>query len=605
MVNESNVNESNAIELNSNEASVIIIDDGNSSHSEETDTSSVTDVENPSMLQSFRNRLSGSRICNVDLRNVIGTRLRSGNSSSADFCYAFLSSSNEPKTYGEAVKSEDCEEWKKAMQDEYESLMKNNTWKLVNLPKNESVIDNRWVFKIKYNPDDSIERYKARLVVRGFTQQYGVNYSETFSPVVRYSSIRAILAISAVRKMNLVQFDVKTAFLYGDLSEDIYMKQPVGFDDKSGRVCKLTKSLYGLKQSSRCWNTKFTEFVKQFGFEVCEADPCVFVCKRNGHFTILAIYVDDGLIASTSELSISPVIDYLRRSFEIKTTEAKYYLGFEIQRNLDGSIHINQAAYTKRILHRFGLHDAHAVTTPVNNQQQLGVVEKGETVTFPYREAVGSLMFLAIGTRPDIAFAVSLVSRFLDCAAPIHVTAVKRILKYLKGTIGHGIFFDSKPNNFKFFAYSDADYAGDIVGRKSTSGNCFLLGESIISWSSELQRCTAQSTAESEYIAASEATKELMWLKRLVRCLDEELSKDLPILHLDNESAIKLTKNSEHHKRSKHIDTRYHYIREKYAKRKFVLKSVGTEFQLADIFTKALPKVRFEFLREKLNIVSK
>lgn len=326
--------------------------------------------------------------------------------------------------------------------------------------------------------------------------------------------------------------------------------------------------------------------------------------KHEGETTILAIYVNDGLIVSTKQSCIDPVIDHLRKTFEITVSVANYYLGFELTRQQNGSILLNQAAYTRKVLERFGMMESNPVTTPANNQQQLGVEANQKPTTFPYREAVGSLIYLSIGSRPDISFAVALVSRFLDCASEIHVTAVKRILKYLKGTINHGILFDSQVNNFKFFAYSDADYAGDIVHRKSTSGNCFLLGKSIISWSSELQRCTAQSTAESEYIAASEATKELVWLRRLIRCLDEQLSNELPTLYLDNHSAIKLTKNDEFHKRSKHIDTRYHYIREKYKQNKFDLQPIGTEFQLADIFTKALPKDRFEFLRKKLNIVS-
>lgn len=490
------------------------------------------------------------------------------------------------------------------MNEEYESLIKNGTWQLVDPPKKDKIIDNKWVYKLKLNPDDTIERFKARLVVRGFTQSYGVNYKETFSPVVRPASVRAILAISAARKMKLFQFDVKTAFLYGELVEDVYMKQPVGYDDGSGKVCKLVKALYGLKQASRCWNTKFTSFIKRFDFTVCEAEPCVFTRKQNSELIILAIYVDDGLIASTNEECVKPVIEHLQRMFEIKVSNANYYLGFEIHHRSDGSIHVNQSAYTRKVLNRFGFSDANPVSTPVNNQQLLSAVEDKKSITFPYRAAVGSLMYLAVGTRPDIAFGVSLVSRFLDCAAEIHVTAVKRILKYLKGTQDYGIFFDSNPNEFKFFAYSDADYAGDLVTRKSTSGSCFLIGGSIISWSSERQRCTAQSTAESEYIAASEATKELVWLRRLIRSLDDTLAKQLPVLYLDNHSAIKLTKNPEMHKRSKHIDTRYHYIREKFEQRKFELHSVSTDYQLADLFTKGLPKARFEFLRNKLNIVS-
>lgn len=310
--------------------------------------------------------------------------------------------------------------------------------------------------------------------------------------------------------MKMVQFDVKTAFLYGELTEKVYMKLPIGYEDDSGRVCELIKSLYGLKQSSRCWNAKFTDFIKQFGFKVCKVDPCVFIREQANDTTILAIHVDDGLVVSTNKACIEPVIDHLRNKFEIVVSEANYYLGYEIKRKSDGSIHLNQSAYTRKVLERFGMLEANPVATAVNNQQQLGAVEVKTPVSFPYSEAVGSLMYLAIGTRPYIAFAVSLVSRFMDSPAEIHVTAVKRVLKYLKGTMTYGIFFDSKINDLKFYAYSDADYAGDIVQRKSTSGSCFSFGSGIISWASELQRCTAQLTAESEYIAASEASRELI-----------------------------------------------------------------------------------------------
>lgn len=399
------------------------------SDSDDDDTASNNGIVD--RISDFVGRISGRRICNVDSRNVVDSRLRSGQISEADIAFCLLAMSNEPKTYKEALESKDRNEWSKAMDEEYQSLIKNGVWLLVDRPKNESVIDNKWVFKLKTKPDGTIERYKARLVVRGFTQKYGVNYEETFSPVVRFSSVRSILAVSAMRKMKLVQFDVKTAFLYGDLHETVYMKQPVGYDDNSGKVCKLIKSLYGLKQASRCWNEKFTSFIKRFNFVECKADPCVFVRKEKNEMLILTIYVDDGLIASTSEQSVKPVIDYLRQMFEIKVSEANFYLGSEINRRIDGSLHMSQSAYTKKILNRFGFADANSVSTPVNNTVSLGVVDNAKPITFPYREAVGSLMYLTLGTRPDIAFGVSLVSRFLDNASDIHVTAVKRIFRYI------------------------------------------------------------------------------------------------------------------------------------------------------------------------------
>lgn len=243
---------------NTNESVVVIesSDDEVSFHS--TDSTE----ENESDFDPNYRRISGKRICNVDERNVVEQRLRKDVISNAEIASVLLSLSDEPKSYNEAIETSDKIEWRKAMDDEYQSLIKNNTWQLINAPKGESIIDNKWVFKIKRRPDGSVERYKASLVARGFTQKYGINYKETFSPVVRHSSIRAILAICAARKMTLLQFDVKTAFLYGELTENVYMKQPVGYNDGSGKVCKLLKSLYGLKQASRCWNSKFTAFIE-------------------------------------------------------------------------------------------------------------------------------------------------------------------------------------------------------------------------------------------------------------------------------------------------------------------------------------------------------
>lgn len=222
---------------------------------------------------------------------------------------AMLAIGEEPGTYEQAIESDDHTQWERAMNEEYDSLIKNRTWNLVDPPKDQKVIDNRWVFKLKQNPDGSIDRYKARLVVRGFTQEYGIDYQETFSPVVKFTSVRAILALAASKQMKLQQFDVKTAFLNGDLEEDVYMSQPIGFDDGSGRVCKLSKSLYGLKQASRCWNKKFTSFICKFNFVASESDSCVFVCNGKHGMMILAIYVDDGLIAAENEKAIFPVIE--------------------------------------------------------------------------------------------------------------------------------------------------------------------------------------------------------------------------------------------------------------------------------------------------------
>lgn len=599
-------------------------DDVNNSSIYDNDFSNSTMVEAPNSDNSLNettiinNLPSGSLICDVTERNVINKRLRSGASnvanknvneghSSANFCMAdfidsaFLAMSEEPKTYREAINSNEKKEWIAAMNDEFDSLMKNGTWILVSSPINQHIIDNRWVFKKKENPDGSLDRFKARLVVRGFDQVFGIDYNETFSPVVKHTSIRTIFALAAIRNMKMKQFDVKTAFLYGDLKEDVYMKQPIGYDDGSGRVCKLVKSLYGLKQASRCWNDKFTHFIKKFEFEESDADSCVFVRKKNDDMIILAIYVDDGLITTTNEKFFDPVIEYLKKHFEIKVFEAKCFLGFEIDRLQNGSIHLNQKGYINRILNKFNLIDANPVSTPMDCQPVMQAIDKNE-IDFPYKSAIGSLIYLAIGTRPDISFAVGFLGRFGENPSKLHVTAVKRVMRYLKGTSNFGILFSNKTsNNLDLHIYSDADFAGDTTSRKSTTGFCVMIGTSIISWCSERQKSVSLSTTESEYIAASQSIKEFIWIHRLLSSMDGTFLK--PVLHMDNQSALKLIKNPEFHKRSKHIDVRYHFIREKFSENLFDLKYVQSSMQLADIFTKPLAKPRFEFLRKNLKIV--
>lgn len=519
----------------------------------------------------------------------------------ADQCAFLAEHCHEPTTYNEAVNCEQNSEWITAMDDEMQSLKKNNTWRLANLPENQSVIDNRWIYKIKCKPNGDIERFKARLVVRGFTQEYGINYFETFSPVVKFTSIRTILAIAASDNLVMCSFDVKTAFLYGELQEEIYMVQPKGYEDGTGRVCRLQKSLYGLKQSSRCWNLKFTSFLQEFNFTSCKADPCVFISQTNAGRIFLAIYIDDGLVVATDEKLIGPLLAHLRQEFEVKVFDTKQFLGLEINRNKDGAIFLHQSGYVRRVLEKFGMKECNPVSTPSDLHQKLEAVKVAREVKFPYREVIGSLMYMSVATRPDISFSVNYASRYFDNPTAAHVQAVKRILKYLKRTADYGILFQPK-YKLTLCGYSDADFAGDIDTRRSTSGYVFMLGESVISWCSERQKTVALSTTESEYVAAANAAKELVWLRQLLSELLPNML-EAPKFYLDNQSAIQLIKNPEYHKRTKHIDIKYHFIRELFVKNFFDLEFVSTKNQIADILTKSLPKPSFENFRELMNVV--
>lgn len=507
-------------------------------------------------------------------------------------CFVLI---KEPKSYEMALKCDDSFEWKEAMDDEFNSLIENQTWDLVDLQKNRNVIDNKWVYKIKEKPSGEIERYKARLVVRGFTQEHGVDYSQTFSPVVSYTSIRTIIAVAAVEKLKLAQFDVQTAFLYGDLDEVIYMKQPVGYEDGSKKVCLLKKSLYGLKQASRNWNKKFTDFLKSYNLKVSTADPCVFIGNGERRL-ILGIFIDDGIVAASHEEDITNLMNYLTIEFKIRVLEAECFVGLEIERRQNGSIHLCQAAYTRKILEKFRMSDAKSASIPA---ESYSLEPSALSTNYPYREAVGSLMYLAVGTRPDISFAVGRASRFLSQPKESDVVAVKRIFRYLCGTINYGIAYDQTAK-FTLECFSDSDYAGCPVSRRSTSGFVFNLGSGAISWCSQLQKSVVVSTTQAEYVAGAQSVKEMIWIKRLISSL--LIKCDSVFLRMDNRSAIRLVENSEPHKRTKHVDIKYHFIREKYEKGNFDLTYISTEDQVADILTKPLARVKFQKFRELMGM---
>lgn len=517
-----------------------------------------------------------------------------------NFHVAFIA--NEPSSYKQALEDENREKWMCAMKEEYESLIKNNTWELVERPVNQKIVDNKWVYRVKEKTKNSPMRFKARLCARGFTQQHGVNYFETFSPVVRFTSIRIILAIAAQRRMCIKQFDIKTAFLNGELKEEVYMEQPIGFSDGTNKVCRLKASLYGLKQASRCWNEKFSKFIKLFGFRQCKADPCVYVSRKNGALTMLAIHVDDGLIAGENQSDVKSVIKYLGEHFEIKEMDIGCFLGLEIEQKPDGSIFVHQSTYAAKVLSRFNMENCVGVSTPIDANQMMHNFDESEPSSYPYRELIGSVMYLAVGTRADIAHAVAVASRHMEKPTIVHERAAKRILKYLKKTLNFGILYLNS-NTDELIAYSDADYAGDIETRRSTSGAAFMYGGGIISWCSERQKSVSLSTTESEYIAASQCVKELIWLKQIFCELLENNSLKIKLL-MDNQSAIRLIKNPEFHKRTKHIDVRYHFIREKYEENLFMLHYIPTNEMLADTFTKALASPKFVELVKKLGMTS-
>lgn len=422
--------------------------------------------------------------------------------------------------------------------------------------------------------------------------------------MVRYESVRTLLAMAALQNFEIGQFDIKTAFLNGELDEELYMRLPEGAA-KEDTVVKLEKSLYGLKQSPRQWNKRFHEFLMRFKFKASNADRCVYSGFIDGETVLLALYVDDGLMLAKNRATIDMVLKVLMSEFEVTIGNGAYFLGVEIKRDSSaGTITISQEQYIKRILEKFGMTDSKPMSTPAEANKHLKYLSEDQVDAsmkeVPYQQAVGSLMFAACVSRPDIMFAVANVCKFLTNPSTEHWKAVKRILRYLKGTSNQGITYRFNGNK-QLIGYCDADYANDEETRKSTTGLAMVLAGGPIVWASRRQSVVAQSTTEAEYIAAADATKEILWLRQLMKSVDAE-QKNTTMLRVDNQGAIKLIRNPELHRPTKHIDVRYHLIRDHVEKKNIDVEYVPSKEQLADIFTKGLPKEIFAQLRSDLSI---
>ena len=495
------------------------------------------------------------------------------------------------------------------MEEELNLLETNDTWSLVKLPPGRKAMKSKWVYRLKYKLDGSVDRLKARLVVKGCSQKEGIDYEETFSPVMRYDSIRTILSVAASEDLEMIQFDVKTAFLHGDLEEQIFMVQPEGFQTEDGKVCLLLKSLYGLKQAPRCWNKKFTSFLEEFKLKATDADPCVFVSTGKEKKIILALYVDDGICCCSDREVLDKLVKALKTAFEIMVGDCSCFVGIEIKRNrTKRQMFLSQETYARKILNKYNMSDAHAISVPadphvklckdMHPRQDEGLEDMNN---FPYRAAIGHLMYLMTCTRPDLAYAVSTLSQFMVKPNILHWRAVQRVLRYLKGTTGYGITFMQGNKKHVLSGFSDSDFAGDIDERKSTSGYVFLLNNGPVTWRSRRQRMTAISSTEAEYVSCSESSREAVWLRRLLSNIGFD-QDEATVIHVDNMSAISLVKNPSHHSRTKHIDTHFNLVRQ-YHQRKFVdIHYVPTEEQVADILTMAVTPGQFSKLRTMMGI---
>jgi len=503
----------------------------------------------------------------------------------------------EPASLEEALQADDANYWIQA--DEINALEDNKTRELVYRDKDMHVISNRWVFRKKYKSNGDVEKYKARLVAKGYSQIPGIDYEETFAPVVKFDSIRTLLAISAAKNLKLYQFDVKTAFLHGNIEETIYMEQPYGFA-KDNRVCKLNRSLYGLKQAPRQWNKRIAEFLENYGLAQSRTDPCGFYKTIDAEEKMyLALYVDDvdGLLCGNNIDGINKLLRDMSEEFKLTYGVAKSFVGLQIEMNRNKNrLIIHQSGYALKILKKFNHSECQEVSTPVEPGTKFIQGDDGtcNLRTFPYREAIGSLMYLMIATRPDLAFVVSVLSRYMEKPQQQHWNGVKRVLKYIKGTISYGISFIIGSNNTEMEAYCDADWAGDLDSRRSTSGWLCLLNGGPISWCSKKQGITATSTTE--FIAICGAAKQIVWLRRLLS--DFNCKQYYPTrLKCDNQRAITITKNPGFMKGTKHLEVQYYYTYDQQKAGEIAVEYIDSSRQLADPLTKPLPRDKFVGLR--------
>jgi hypothetical protein len=522
--------------------------------------------------------------------------------------YAYMSGLDifgDPTSYADAMKSKEAPHWRQATNEEFQSLLRNGTWILVIRPKGKSVnfVKSKWVFKTKRDQHGNIIKYKARLVAKGFMQIKGIDFDQTFSAVVRFLSIRVVLVIVAYEDLELESMDVDTAFLNATLDEDIYLEQPQGFrqwgPNGEELVCKLQKAIYGLKQASRNWFLTINEWlINDYGMVPTHADTCVYIRRFEGHNQklIVTVWVDDLIIAGSTKAIINDFKAAISRRFKMKDSgELKYILGMEITRDRSKhTLKISQSAYLKQVLERFGMDQC----TPVGNPME-GILRRTTEgkVDQTYMSIVGSLMYASIVSRPDLTFAIQVLSRHFQCCGPEHIAAAKRVLRYLKGTLDKGITYGSTTEGagvyttVKLVGYSDADWGGDLDTRRSTTGYIFTLNHGVVSWGSKLQATVALSSAEAEYMALCSATQEAIHLRQLVKDLGHA-QDEATVIFEDNAGCIALSENPVFHKRSKHIDIKYHFIRERVASNEIKVQYVPTEDQLADLLTKGLSKQR-------------
>ncbi|CAE5959206.1 unnamed protein product [Arabidopsis arenosa] len=505
----------------------------------------------------------------------------------------------EPKTVLQALSDD---KWRNAMSEEFDAQLRNFTWSLVPPAPNQNIIGTKWIFKLKYQPDGSIHRHKARLVAKGYNQLKGIDYNETFSPVIKATTIRVVLQTAVSCDWPIKQLDVNNPFLQGTLTEEVYITQPQGFVDvnKPNHVCRLHKALYGLKQAPRAWYEELKNFLLTVGFTNSLADASLFILHRGSSLLYLLVYVDDIIVTSNDNSLLQNTLQSLATRFSIKDPEdLHYFLGLEARRTAHG-LHLTQRRYILDLLTKCHMLDAKPITTPMAASPKLSL-HSGSALSDPseFRMVIGSLQYLAF-TRPDISYAVNRLSQFMHKPTSDHWQAAKRLLRYLAGTANHGIFFHRNNTN-SIHAFSDADWAGDTDDYVSTHANIVYIGKNPVSWSSKKQKGVARSSTEAEYRSVANTSAEVRWICSLLSELRIKIPAS-PVIYCDNVGATYLCANPIFHSRMKHLALDYHFIRNQITSGSLRVAHVSSKDQLADALTKPLARAPFSSMSSKIGV---
>jgi hypothetical protein len=500
----------------------------------------------------------------------------------------------------EALRGYEATKWRKAMEAEYENLVRLGVFEVVACPAPPTnVIGCRWVLTRKRNKLGEVTHYKARLVAKGYTQQPGLDFDDTFAPVLRLESFRILCTMANHFNWDMCQLDIVSAYLHAELEEELYMEQIPFFTDGTCNVLRLCHSLYRLKQSRRAWNRTLDRKLRGLGYTLLRTDSCIYICMRSElgivNISIIAIHVDDSVVITTPQHT-DEVVRELTTEFEMRDLgPLKHFLGIQIERRREQRVLIiKQTTYIDSIVELAGLVNAYPADTPMSPTAAL-TRHEGRSPDYPYAAMIGKLMYAALCTRPDIAFAITHLSQFNSCFGHAHITAIKRVLRYLKGTSYMGLTYRRTDEIFGEVGYSDTDWASSSLDRKSMSGNIFLLGGAAVTWLSKKQPTVTLSTMEAEYMVIAQASTQALWMHQFFDELNLPTAEPTNIVS-DNLAALTLTFESQYHACSKHIDIRHHFVRDAVNNRLIKTDYVRSEENLADALTKALPAPRFNFL---------